>query len=293
MTLQWRRPGTTGGRRFLPECDVIDMPADAPVSTVTGSVADAVNDAGPAVTSDLREVGHALASAAHATAAAATDATPPGSAYLHLPSHWPLQGDLLHYCHEMGPGLAVGLILGGIVYLLFGYYIFKILVTLNAALLGAYFGAVLGEKSGAAVPAAVIGGLLSAAATWPVMRYAVAIMGGIFGAMLGVTVWNLCQLDPLFAWSGALTGIVFCGLLSFILFKQCIMSYTSLQGSVMLVLGVLALIFKYDGFGAKLSNSFSIKPFLLPMTIFVPTLIGFIYQQTMFNSDEAAAPAKK
>ena len=277
---------------FDRSCNVIDLLADAPVSTVN----DVVNDAGPAVSSEFQAAGRALAQAARATANVASDASKPGYSYLHLPSHWPLQGDLLHYCHIMGPGLAAGLILGGIVYLLFGFYIFKILVTLNAALLGAYFGAVLGEKSGATIPAAVVGGLLSAAATWPVMRYAVAIMGGLFGAMLGVTVWNLCNLDPMFAWSGALTGVVFCGLLSFILFKQCVISYTSLQGSVMLVLGVLALMFKYDGFGATLSHSYSIKPFLLPTTIFIPTLIGFIYQQTMFATEEpaaAAASAKK
>jgi hypothetical protein len=219
---------------------------------------------------------------------------PPDSSILQLPNHWPMQGDLLAWCHATGPGLAVLLIIGGIIFLLFGYHIFKILVTLNAAVLGGYFGAVLGEKSGTALPAAIVGALLAAAATWPMMKYAVAVMGGIFGALLGATIWRLANLDPTFAWSGAMTGLVTLGLLSFLLFRQCVMTYTSLQGSVMLVFGILALIFKYDQVSDAISHSLEIKPFLLPLSIFIPTLLGFIYQQTMApGGAPPAAPAKK
>src|ERR1700722_20777489 len=73
-----------------------------------------------------------------------------------FPNHWPMQADLLRWCHTMEPGMAVLVILGGIVYLLFGMYIFKILVTLNAAIMGAYLGAVVGETSGTAIPAAMV-----------------------------------------------------------------------------------------------------------------------------------------
>jgi len=205
-----------------------------------------------------------------------------------FPTHWPVQADLLRWCHTMGPGMAVLMILGGIIYLLFGTYIFKILVTLNAAILGAYLGAVVGATGGTAVPAAIVGGLLAAAATWPIMKHAVGIMGGVFGALLGATVWRLCNLDETFIWSGALTGIVFCGLLSFVLFRQCIMTYTSLQGSVMLVFGSLALIFKYDQVSDSIIKSMQVKPFLLPLAIFIPTLLGFIYQQSMYPAAAGA-----
>ena len=236
----------------------------------------------------LADVTAAADSAVNAAGAAAHPLT-------QLPTHWPMQGDLLAWCHDTSPGVAVLLVIGGIVYLLFGFYIFKVLVTLNAALLGAYFGVIVGESSGTSIPAAIVGALLAAAATWPAMKYAVAIMGGIFGGLLGATVWRLCNVDPNFAWSGAMTGVVFCGLLSFLLFRQCIMTYTSLQGSVMLVFGILALIFKYDQISSSLTHSFEIKPFLLPLSIFIPTLVGFIYQQAMFPSGTSApaAPAKK
>jgi hypothetical protein len=220
-------------------------------------------------------VSRAAVEAAHAVPAAADDIA-------KMPTHWPMQTDILSFCQTLGPGIATVFILAGIVYMMFGYNIVKILVTANAAILGAIVSGMIGDKADIAIPAAIVGGLIAAAAAWPTMKYSVAIMGALFGAVLGVTVWRLANLDPSFGWSGGMTGMVLCGLMSFLLFRECVITYTSLQGSVMLVLGILALVFKYDSVSSSLEHHLKIKPFLLPMTIFVPTLIGFIYQQTMF-----------
>jgi len=59
------------------------------------------------------------------------------SAWLQIPAHWPAQGDLLTWCQHMTPGAAALLVIGGIVYIGFGVYLYKALVTLNAALVGA------------------------------------------------------------------------------------------------------------------------------------------------------------
>jgi hypothetical protein len=232
------------------------------------------------VNCDMMPMGPMLAVTASRHALSAVESA--GGDMTSMPTHWPMQTDVLSFCRSMGPGIAVVFILAGIVYLLFGYNIFKILVTANAALLGAIVAAVIGERADIAIPAAVVGGMIAAAAAWPTMKYSVAIMGGLFGAVLGVTIWRLSNLDPSFGWSGGMTGMVLCGLMSLLLFRECIMTYTSLQGAVMLVLGILALCFKYDSVGGSLETHLKLKPFLLPMTIFVPTLIGFIYQQTMF-----------
>jgi hypothetical protein len=210
-----------------------------------------------------------------------------------LPAHWPVQGDILEWCRLSGPGLAVVLILAGIVFLLFGYGIFKVLVTVNAAVLGGWIGLMLGERSGVEVPAAIVGSMLAATAAWPTMKYAVAIMGSLFGTVLGVTIWRLANLDPTFSWSGGITGLVFFGLMSFLLFRECIMTYTSLQGSVMLIFGILGLVLKYQDVGGPLTHHFELKPFLLPLAIFIPTLGGFIYQKAMIGGAPAPAPAKK
>jgi len=201
-----------------------------------------------------------------------------------------VQGDLLTWSQSMGALTAAALVLGGMIYLLFGVYAYRALVTINAAVLGAYIGGLLGERAGNAVAGSMVGGFAAAAATWPMMKYAVAIMGGMFGLLLGASVWRAGGLDPQYAWSGGLSGLIFCGMLSFLLFRGSVMMYTSLQGAVMLVFGLLGLIYKYQDLGPKVSENLSLRPFLLPLFIFVPATLGLIYQQTQFAT---APPAKK
>ena len=210
----------------------------------------------------------------------------PSPSWVDLPSQWPGQLDLLQWCRDMGPGTAALLILLGIVYLLFGYYLFKALVTLNAALFGAWVGAVLGQKVNAAAAGAFLVGFTVAAITWPLMQYAVAIMGGMYGALLGASIWNACGLAPIYAWSGGLIGLVFFGMLSFILFRGSIMMYMSLQGAVMLVFGVLGLVYKYQDLAPQITNGMTARPIILPMAIFIPAILGLIYQQANFPAKE-------
>lgn len=207
------------------------------------------------------------------------------------PAHWPAQSDLLNWCQHMSPGLAAILILLGIVYLIFGYNLFKALVMLNAAALGAAVGLAIGQKTEMGLALMVLCGFVAAAITWPLMKWAVAIMGGLAGALLGATIWQTCGLDPVYAWSGALTGLVLFGLLSFILFKGSVTMYMSLQGAAMLIFGVLGMLDKYDQIAPKLTHTMAMKPFLLPMAIVIPAIIGMLYQQS--GSGAGPAPAKK
>jgi len=208
--------------------------------------------------------------------------------WLHPPTRWPAQRDLLDWCQHMSPGLAALLILLGIIYLVFGFKLFKALVMLNAAAVGAALGFLLGEKTDMAVALMVLCGFVAAAMTWPLMKWAVAVMGGLAGALLGASVWQTFGLDATFAWSGALTGLVLFGLLSFILFRGSVTMFMSLQGAAMLIFGILAMIDKYEQVSSKVTHAMSVKPFLLPMAIIIPTIIGMLYQQS-----DGPVPAKK
>ena len=174
----------------------------------------------------------------------------------------PQQGDLLTWCQEMRPGTSMLLIIMGIIYLLFGYRIIKTLVMINAIVLGA-----------------VIGAFAAGAITWPAMKYAVALMGGLIGAGLGGAVWHAAGLEPSLAWAGALVGLIGLGLLCFILFRGSVMMYTSLQGAVMLVLGVLGLMYKYQEVAPQLTDHLHMEPFLPPAAVMIPAMIGLIFRQ--------------
>lgn len=226
---------------------------------------------------------------ANAGAAAVQSSPDTFSQWLRAPWLLPEQADLLHWCRDMNPGAATLLVAGGVIYLLFGLYLFKWLVTLNAALVGAYLGSLVGRSGDAAIAGAFMGGFSAAAATWPLMKWAVTVMGGLFGALLGISVWRAVGLAPDYAWSGGLTGLVFFGMLSFVVFRVSIMTYTSLQGAVMLIFGILSLVYKYPDFGARLTDALTFKPFILPAAIFIPAVCGMFYQAQL----PAEADAKK
>ncbi len=204
-----------------------------------------------------------------------------------LPSHWPAQTDLLTWCQTMTPGTAAILLVMGVVFLMFGWYMYKWLVTLNAALFGAYIGAYLGSHTNDAIAGALIGGFTAAAASWPLMKWAVAVMGGLFGAALGASVWRSFNLDPQFAWAGGMSGLLFLGMLNFILFRGSVIMYTSLQGAVMLIFGALGLIYKYQSIAPMLTDNMTSRAFILPAAIFVPAMFGLIYQQMNYPAVEA------
>jgi hypothetical protein len=215
------------------------------------------------------------------------------TANFQVPRHWPVQGDLLSFSQNMGPGMAAVLILLGVVYLLYGFNLFKLLIVANAAMLGACLGLMMGDRTGAKWPLAVVGAVLLGAMSWPAMKYAVALMGGTFGALVGTTIWRIMDLDSNYAWSGAAIGLIAGGLLCFILFRGCVMMYTSLQGAVMLIFGILGLLLKYQDVAPRLGSYLTHHNFLLPMCIFVPTVIGMMYQQTYSAPAKAGGSAQK
>lgn len=203
-----------------------------------------------------------------------------------IPTHWPAQADLLGWAQHMGVGVAILLMLLGVVYLLFGSKFYHWLVLLNAAAVGAAAGVLIGRHTNMEMPLGVAGGLVAIAVTWPLMNWGVAVMGGVFGAVLGASLWRLLGIDAHFAWAGGLIGLVGFGLLSFILFHGCVVMYTSLQGAFMLIFGVLSLLFKYQEISPAVAQHMLVRPFLLPMAIFVPTVIGIIYQQNVGAAEE-------
>jgi hypothetical protein len=211
--------------------------------------------------------------------------------------HFPGQQDLLAWCQGMAIGTGFLFVIMGVVYLLYGYTMFKPLITLNAAIVGAYVGAAIGYRNGYPVACGALGALVAGGATLTVMKWAVAVIGGICGAFFGAALWRTAGLETTYAWAGAMTGLVGFGMFSFILFRGSIIMYTSLQGAMMLILGLLGLAFKLQEMGPQVSQTMVGQPLVLPIAVFIPAILGLIFQQTHSTptpaGGAAAAPAKK
>src|SRR5687768_6855723 len=182
----------------------------------------------------------------------------------------------------MGALTAALLVIAGVTYLLFGVYAYRALVTINAAVVGTYLGAIIGHRAGNATAGAMVGGFAACALAWPLMKYAIALMGGVFGMLLGASIWRAAGLESQYAWAGGGMGMIFFGMLSFLLYRGSIMMFTSLQGSVMLVFGLLGLIYKYQELAPHVSHNLLARQFLLPLFIFIPATLGLLWQQTQY-----------
>ncbi|MEM1099621.1 MAG: hypothetical protein AAGH92_12635, partial [Planctomycetota bacterium] len=88
------------------------------------------------------------------------------------------------------------------------------------------------------------------------------------------------MLDPGMYWVGALIGLIVCGMLAFVLWKLSIVVYTSVSGSTLAVIGVLALLLSIDGFATPIKEGLSASYLVVPLLVFVPAAIGLILQET-------------
>lgn len=180
------------------------------------------------------------------------------------------------------------LLVVGLVYMFYGWKVFRLLVVLNAAVLGviggSYVGALIDAPHAPAIGAAA-GGVALAVLAWPLMKYAIGLMGGLAGGYLGYAYWGyivaaLGRGDlASHAWIGALAGLAVVGVLSFWLFRLIVTLFTSFQGATMAVSGVLALLLKFPALRESLEGPLIGSVHLLPLLITVPAVLAFAFQE--------------
>ncbi len=199
----------------------------------------------------------------------------------------PSQADYINSLSTMHLAIAILLFACGLAYLLRGWKIFKILVVVNAAVLGGFLGSQLGQMLlGENMPlfVAIALALLFAVLSWPLMKFAVSLMGGLAGSFLGYGVWNYVASAvgrPVigdYAWAGALIGLIALGLLAFVIFRMVVLLFTSIQGSLMTVSGLIAMLMQLDTLRPKLRSALEPNVHLLALLIAVPAVIGFAFQ---------------
>ena len=175
--------------------------------------------------------------------------------------------------------IPAALLICGVLMLLFGWKAHKWVVVVNCIALGFYVGSLLGEKAQVATVAAVVGGLLLGAMSWPLMKYSVAICGGLVGTVIGMVAWAYFMPNHLdVAWAGGLAGFILFAMLSFSLFKTSVILFTCVQGAAMLVLGTSALLIKYTPWDKDITHNLTQKPVLMPLLVISVAVMGLIFQ---------------
>ncbi len=176
----------------------------------------------------------------------------------------------------------------GVVFLLYGWRVFKSLTVISFALIGMFLGMKVGETMGSQMWGGVVGLALLASLSMPLMKYCICVLGAMAGGILTGAVWHACELPQLFIWAGGAVGVVAGGMISFIVFKIAVMLFTSLGGSAIMMSGMLALLHLYQfdklspedkEIGLTFIKSLVFdRQWFLPVALLTPTIIGLILQ---------------
>lgn len=179
----------------------------------------------------------------------------------------------------------------GVVYLLYGWRIFKVLVVICFGLVGLFGGIKIGARFDSQILGGVIGLSVLAGISVPLMRWAVSLLGAIAGGILTSGIWYACELPEKYILAGAIIGIVAGGMISFIIFKIAVMLFTSLGGGILIVTGMLALLYHYESIQEPPTET--VKTMLynhhwfVPVLLLAPTFIGIIVQNKFIKSSKS------
>jgi hypothetical protein len=176
----------------------------------------------------------------------------------------------------------------GVVCLFYGWRVFKILVTISFALIGLFIGVHINRLliGGSGVWMGIIGMVLFAFFSVPLMRWGVSILGAAAGGILTGGAWFAAGLPEQYLWAGALAGVIAGGMISFIIFKIAVMLFTSFGGSVLVVVGVLAIMYDYMGASEDVKELIFTRKWFLPAAILVPMAVGIFLQNKFIKKSK-------
>jgi hypothetical protein len=170
----------------------------------------------------------------------------------------------------------------GVVYLLYGWRVFRVLVVISFGFIGMFLGMLACDKlwplnKDAMVWGGVVGMILFALFAVPLMKWCVSILGALSGGIVGGGLWLALGFAENYMPAGFIAGFIAGGLISFIMLKISVMLFTSLGGSLITVTGLLSLLHQYPPFALKVEQYYN-NQWFLPVALIVPTVAGMLLQ---------------
>ncbi|MBN1435537.1 MAG: hypothetical protein JW936_00555 [Sedimentisphaerales bacterium] len=176
----------------------------------------------------------------------------------------------------------------GIIYIIYGWRLFKALVVINFGIIGMGAGILIGKQMGS-FGSQIWGGIICtvalATASMLLMKYAVSVLGAVAGGVLGCALWRAVTLPDELIWCGGLAGVIAGGFLAFSSYRVSIMLFSSLQGAVAIAIGSLGLLNDYPDFSTHLTQAVFGNTFLLPLFVIIPTITGLFCQHKLLKTE--------
>ncbi len=185
---------------------------------------------------------------------------------------------------------ACALLAAGIVFAIYGWRISKVLAVINFGIIGGFVGHWLGGllELNEIASTVSLGALLGGLCIWQA-RHGVSLLAGGAGGILGASVaYSLKQVlvSPTpWIWAGFLVGFVTFALLAFIIYKVAAVLYSSVQGSALIVAGVLSLLSTQVSISQRLADALQNHVYLLPIMLWTATIASIVIQQVKLKHD--------
>jgi len=176
----------------------------------------------------------------------------------------------------------------GIVCLLYGWRVFKILAVISFALFGLWLGTFISNKVGqpGSPVISILLGIVFAITSIPLMKYAVCILGAVSGGIVTAGLWYAATLPEAYIWAGALVGIVAGGMISFIIFRMSVILFSSLAGSILIITGTMAVFYLYAPTSGGLENLYFNHQWFLPLVLIIPAAFGVYMQNKLVKGSQ-------
>ena len=173
----------------------------------------------------------------------------------------------------------------GILCVFNGYRWHKWVVAVLAFLAGLGIGYKISQQMGKSlVVATAVGGLCAIIAT-PLLRFTVAIFGGITGAFIGANTWTAVNANPPDAhWAGAAIGFIIVAMASVVLFRLVVVLFTSVGGAAMAVLGGVTLLMRVPAWENTVRESLTANHMLIPLLLLLAAVSGFVIQESRLRA---------
>lgn len=212
-----------------------------------------------------------------------------------LPTFDALMRDACDRFHALSP-LEAGLLLVpmGLVFLLYGFKLYKLLVSLVFAGIGAGLGGALAAGVGwSAMLGMIAGALVLGLLAWPLHRIAWGLLGGAILGGAAVLLVSARSQDPILL--AIVATVIFAGgfILTLLVMRPLIILVTAILGAAVLVQAILRLSLLWPSFGDPVAAMLQAKPYLLALLVALAAALGFLLQWRDTGGKAKAAAKKK
>lgn len=191
--------------------------------------------------------------------------------------------DIISQAATLGIYGSVVSFITGMVYMVSGWRIFKIMVVIIFGFGGFYLGQNIGDIFGYGIIGGFTAGILLAIVSLPLIKYATSLILAVLTAMIAGYAWQQSALPQQYTIICAVAGLIIGALCGYYIFRLAVTAYTSLLGATMIIVGFCGFIAST----AQDSEQQAILPhnaivFLLALL----TLTGILLQYRLYEKTE-------